>query len=417
MKNLIVFLVIFLIYNLSFSYPVYIKNKYQTFFYSKGRERFYFGKDMLDLPYETIPMNLFDINIYNIKAENDGIHFYLPSYSKVLDNSFLSAIFDKSYESYYFFLRKKHISPLLNFYSHYHVEENFWEGRTFYNEFSYKNHFFDLYIADSFFSDNRKVLYNFERYKYKNGKKYFSIKREFYKDKNDKESSLKKFSFGFTNFDTSFSYLNRDSYKIDLKIKHTINKFSFSFNPFVYKKLYDFNMKLSYGNIYFEKVADYDWLSNAQNNFSEIGITYKENGLYLRYVEKDLKKYFSLKKKFIKGLKFSDSLPLFKENLYLNLSGDILFNENYFSYAKGNLFFQKYLFKDDLRLIFSFTQTYTFIQNETSKYSDFYLEFLLIHTRFYFKLHNLFNDDIKQYDEFFENESLLSFGINWFFYN
>ena len=406
----------------------YIFDENRSYLFSKGDVNYFINDTHLDLFYHSTGAQIFDIDAYNIINSFDGYRIYTPLQSHLIDNSIIKFVNSGDYQSYIFSLNKSYLSVFTNFYTKKLIGnegDNYWEGKNYYLKLKYGSHLLDFFVSKNNllpeYPENSN-LFSFSKYKYSKEKFGINLKFESLENyENDENYYLINSKIRYKSSTVGFKTLfEKDEWLIFLDHDINYNNINLRITPFYRENIFDLEFDIDFKEfLYIKKNSRYDWIFNNQNNYYEAGIKYNNIfNLYARYVERNKFIGFTdVENKYYYGLQYDYTFNLYKF-LKINIQGDLINGNNYSSYMKSKILFDKSFFKNDLNIV-SYLEYNNMLESEfldKEHYFNFYIRARLKGGRFYIKVKNLFDDKLEYLNGVKENREVI-FGVGLFLYN
>ena len=371
-----------------------------------------------------LPRHFFNHDTLRSLSTSDGIHLYLPTMSRVIDNSRISLTFnDRQYENYMFFLRKSKTTLMADFYTR-DVQGNYSNDA--------KSYFFEQRVGKhsaTFFLVNKAVdngvvirdsVFAYMRYGFDAPGWGVSADREFVKCLDGINHAIDHGRAYYKNiaFDVS-GQEGDDNLKTGITIKLKYNDLSTTVEPFIFRNDFDINALVEYKGFFAERKSAFDWLDTHSMRYYELGYTFNDSVTgYVRHIDTLQYGPLSIKNHDVLGLAYSYNFPIYGE-LSLSTNGDIITSPEFFNKVQNALVISQPFFENDLIVSAFIRNNYTC---KTSRFPetvtwDAYVDATLIRVRFFVLAENIFKSDKYDYSGLTGSDMTVKFGFSWFFYN
>ncbi len=390
---------------------------------SRGLDAYYIEDIPMELLGFASPPLMFNIDSYNTIYKFDGVHFYLPSSSHLLDNSTIGYANREEYSNYFFFLNKKNFTTYVDFFTHLGREETFWEGRQFFFSAEYGRHSATAFFCDSdLISDGTEdeYVYGLFRYQFHGDSVQAVLKREFIENPWGGEFTLYSgyLKYGSTGY--GFRTVDEtDTHEIYADFSFGSQGKAVKFIPFYREGEFDMRVEAVWGDWYVTRAVDFDHTGPYEHKYYETGLSRKGAGaLFLRYVDEYSSPLSSYGNMFVPGIKYE--LPVrMADNIMLVNEADLLFNENHRGHIRTYLVYEGSFFQGDLNFTGMIRSNIYTPAGSFDGYDsiDLFLGLRLVNTSVNCNIENIFAQKIIDMPELSDEETRITFSATWFFYN
>ena len=419
----LLFLLLFISASVSWARPL---------FFSRGEMMYTFSRGLTDYRLEGIPLELiyagaspviFNNILFNAVPGEEGVDFFFPSGSRLVDNSLVGVEAADSYENYFFFLNKTRTSFLGDYYTHLGVRDGYWKGKNYmarYEAGARKVFFFisdhDLIRED----DTREYVFSLFRYETEVGGVTVHGKREYIKNTDDRSLALYEGGIAWKGFSCSGAFIpEEDRFRAGVEYRGKAGETEIRINPFLREDSLDVDMDIKRGALYVKKRSRYDWIAPYETIYYEAGLTAGSTGhLFLRYADHMTHPLYSYDNAFIPGAAYN--IPVRAgEHLMLIAEGDLLFTKEEKSTLRNYLYTEFSFFQGDLT-VKSYLRNTILTPSEDSDGSfstDFFLALALVNTEVDVTVENIFDQPLVSENDSEESGRKVTFYLRWFFYN
>ncbi len=422
-RQWLLFLLLFSLVSLSSAQPLFFNRGPMMYAFSRGLYNYRLEGIPLELVYAEASPVIFHNILYQALPGEEGIEFYFPSGSRIIDNSLVGVEASGRYENYFFFLNKKKVSFLGDYYTHLSVDDGYWKGKNYLARYEAGAQKLFFFISDHDLigeSEEKEYVYSLIRGETEIGPVTVHGKREYIKKTDDTSLALYEGGLAWKGFSCSGAIIPEEElFRIGAEYKGRVGGTDVWMNPFIRDDLLDVNMSLKRGALYMVKRARQDWIGPYEADYYEAGLSAGTAGhLFLRYADRLSHPLYDYDNAFIPGAAYN--IPVRAgEHLMLIAEGDLLFTKEQKSVLRNYIYSEFSFFQGDLTVKGYLRNTILTPSEESdgSFYTDLFLSLALVNTEVDVTVENIFGQDLAE-EEGAEGEGPeVSFHLRWFFYN
>jgi len=389
----------------------------------RGLTNYFLDDIPLELIYAGASPLLFQNNIFNAISQDNGVAFYLPLQSHLIENSITGVEMSDGYENYFFALNKKGSGFLADYYTGLPVKRGNWKGSHYTAHIKGEKTRLMFFLSDHELLHDEgmsEFVYSLLHFETSLGSWAFSGKREFLENTDGLSTALYQGGVKWKDISVQGQAVPEQSlFRIAADYTLTLGKNELTLSPFVFDKIFDMNAVLRHGVFYVEKKTRHDWVGPFEVSYYETGIAEPDWGqFFIRYADHMSHPLYEYENTVLPGAAFQ--IPVRAgDSLMLLAEADLLITQKQNSMLRNSVVGTFSFFQGDLMLT-AFLRNTILTPTETldgSFYYDFFLAVALVNTELSLTAENIFNQKITVSDEYEINERKITFDVRWFFYN
>ena len=421
--QLLLFLLLFISVSLSWARPLFFSSGEMMYTFSRGLSEYKLEGIPLELIYAGASPVIFNNILYNAAPGEEGVDFFFPSGSRIVDNSLVGVEAADRYENYFFFLNKKKASFLGDYYTHLSVNNGYWKGNNYMARYETGAQKIFFFLSDHDLireEETREYVYSLIRLETRLGPVAAHGKREYIKNTDDRSLALYEGGVTWDALSCTVAFIpEEDRFRAGVEYRGKAGGTEIRINPFLCEDSLDVDMDLKRGALYVKKRTRHDWTAPYETVYYEAGLTAGSTGhLFLRYADHMTHPLYTYDNAFIPGAAYN--IPVRAgEHLMLIAEGDLLFTKEQKSALRNYLYTEFSFFQGDLT-VKSYLRNTILTPSEDSDGSfstDFFLALALVNTEFDVTVENIFGQALDSEEGGEETGRKVSFYLRWFFYN